>query len=118
MKAPDRARDYLDHILEAAEAIAGYIADMDFAAFELDRRTQDAVMRNLEIVGEAAIQLSASHPTFVAAHPEIPWQDMRGMRNRLAHGYFTVNLSVVWQTVQSHLPELGSQIAALMAQED
>ena len=58
------------------------------------------------IIGEAAAKLMDSHPDFTDAHPEVPWRSTRGMRNRIAHGYFDINIDVVWDTVQTALPEL------------
>jgi uncharacterized protein with HEPN domain len=75
-----------------------------------DEKTQDAVIRNLEIIGEAATKLS---PELKAKYDEIPWGDIAGMRNRLIHGYFEVNLDIVWSTVEKVLPEFEAQIKAL-----
>lgn len=61
---------------------------------------------NLIILGEAATRLMDQYPDFTDTHPEIPWRSMRGMRNRIAHGYFDINLDTVWETVQTALPEL------------
>lgn len=58
------------------------------------------------IVGEAAARIMDRHPSFVASHPDLPWQAMRGMRNRLAHGYFDIDFELVWNTVQTALPAL------------
>ncbi len=65
---------------------------------------------NLIIIGEAATKVMSQHPEFVERHPEIPWRSMRGMRNRIAHGYFDINLDVVWDTVQTALPGLLKQM--------
>jgi uncharacterized protein with HEPN domain len=67
---------------------------------------QQAVIMSLVIIGEAATKLMDSEPGFIAEHPEVPWRSMRGMRNRMAHGYFDINLDVVWDTLQTALPEL------------
>lgn len=69
-------------------------------------------MLNLMTIGEAAARIANDHNDFAAAHPEIPWAQMRGMRNRMAHGYFDIDLNIVWQTVQSSLPILEGHIAA------
>lgn len=79
------------------------MAEEDFLA---DLRTQRAVVMSLMIVGEAASRIVADHPEFMAAHPEIAWRGIRGMRNRIAHGYFDIDLHVVWTTVQAELPTL------------
>ena len=65
---------------------------------------------SLVIIGEAATKLMDTDQAFVQAHPSIPWRAMRGMRNRMAHGYFDINLDVVWETVQVSLPELIEQL--------
>jgi len=101
-----RAIDYLDHIFQAASRARQYVADHDRPAFLADERTQQAVILNLVIIGEAAARLIENHIAFVQQHDEIPWQHMRGMRNRLAHGYFDIDLELVWETVGTDLPEL------------
>jgi uncharacterized protein with HEPN domain len=78
-----------------------------------DEKTQDAVIRNIEIIGEAAKNVERADPVFVADHPEIPWLVIYAMRNRLSHGYFEVDLDVIWQTIQTDLPRLEAQIRAL-----
>ena len=83
---------------------AGYVQSIDAVAFQEDQLRQDAVMRNFEIIGEAATQMMDRYTVFVEEHPEVPWQAMRGMCNRMAHGYFDTNLEVVWETVQQDLP--------------
>ena len=65
------------------------------------------------ILGEAATRLLNQHPEFLALHPQVPWQSMRGMRNRWAHGYFDVDVDVVWETVQTSLPALVAQLPAI-----
>lgn len=87
---------------------------MDFAAFEHDTRTQDAVIRSIEIVGEAANKVRTADPDFAARHSVVPWELMYGMRNRIVHDYFEVDLEIVWQTVRRDLPTLRDQIEALL----
>ena len=77
----------------------------------VDRKTQDAVIRNLEMIGEAANKLS---PELHSSQPDIPWVDIIGMRNRLIHGYLTVNLDIVWSTVNDVLPGFKAKIAMLL----
>jgi uncharacterized protein with HEPN domain len=105
-----RLADYLDHIRQAASEACTFVEGMDKDAFFADRRTQQAVIMSLIIIGEAATKLMDGHADFAQAHPEVPWRSMRGMRNRIAHGYFDINLDVVWETVQSALPELLKQL--------
>jgi uncharacterized protein with HEPN domain len=87
------------------------------AAFEQSQRDQDAVIRNIEIIGEAANRIQRDTPEFVAAHPQLPWIEMRGMRNKVIHNYFDVNLTVVWNTVKDDLPRLKRQIDDLLNQQ-
>ena len=73
------------------------------------------MIRNIEIIGEAAQSIRRRHPEFAARHPEIPWGGVYGMRNAIAHGYFKVDLDVVWKTVCEELPTLAKQVGALRA---
>jgi len=111
-----RTPDYLQHILDAIQQTKAYTCDMDYPAFQASRLTLDAVVRNIEIIGEAARNISENDPTFTKRHSDIPWEAMYAMRNRLAHGYFSVDAHTVWQTVQNDFPELKKQIIeALLA---
>ncbi len=112
-----RLADFLDHITEAARLARGYIDGMSKESFLQDRRTQQAVVLNLMTIGEAAARIANEHKEFAAAHTEIPWAQMRGMRNRMAHGYFDIDLNIVWDTVQSSLPELQARVAAALETE-
>lgn len=111
-----RIPDYLGHIIEAIERIHEYVADMDELTFLDDRKTQDAVIRNFEIVGEAARNIERHHPQYAAAHPEVPWTIIYTMRNRVAHGYFQVDLELVWKTIHTDLNELHGQMRRLVGQ--
>jgi uncharacterized protein with HEPN domain len=104
--------DFPDHIAEALQLARDYVAGMSKEAFLKDRRTQQAVVLNLMTIGEAAARVVNEHKDFAAAHSQIPWAQMRGMRNRMAHGYFAVDLNIVWDTVQSSLPSLQTQVMA------
>ncbi len=73
---------------------------------------------SLIIVGEAAKKVMDWHADFVLACPEVPWRSMRGMRNRIAHGYFDINLEVVWDTMQTALSELLKQLSAVRQDAD
>lgn len=101
-----RLPDYLEHIRQAATSACTYVEGMSKADFLNDTRTQQAVVMNLIIIGEAATKLLQDHPDFTGLHADIPWRSMKGMRNRIAHGYFEINLDVVWDTVQTALPAL------------
>lgn len=86
---------------------------MDQAAFLADKRTQQAVILNLVIIGEAATQLLQHYSGFLQRYPDVPWRNMKGMRNRIAHGYFEINLDVVWETVQTALPDVLARLPSI-----
>ena len=110
-----RVMDYLGHIVEAIDRIHRYVDDMTELTFLGDEKTQDAVVRNFEVLGEAAHNIEIFHAGFAAAHPQVPWALMYAMRNRVAHGYFKVDFELVWKTIDADLPELRCQVSALMA---
>lgn len=99
-------RLYLGHILEAAGRIVAY-GERGEDAFRSDLMVQDAIVRNLQVMGEAVKKVSASTRT---AHPEIPWKDIAGMRDRVVHDYFGISLEIVWDVVQNHVPPLRDQL--------
>jgi uncharacterized protein with HEPN domain len=101
-----RLGDTLDQMQTAAKDARRFVDGMSKEDFLADKRTQQAVVMSLVIIGEAAARIMDKHGEFVAGSPEIPWRGMRGMRNRVAHGYFDVNLDVVWDTTQTALPDL------------
>ena len=109
-----RVREYLGHILDAIASIETYVKDFGKDDFLEDRRTQQAVVLNLIVIGEAATRLIEKHGDFIDRHRDIPWRSMRGMRNRIAHGYFEIDLDIVWETVTTSLPNLRAQVVALM----
>jgi uncharacterized protein with HEPN domain len=112
-----RQLDYVAHILEAIRLVGSYVVGMEREAFLADRKTQQAVILNILVIGEAATQLINTYPDWVARHPEVPWRQIRGMRNRMAHGYFDINLDVVWDTVQQSLPALENDLQAILSAE-
>lgn len=99
----ERLRD----ILEAAEKAINFCADHDRESFDRDARAQFAVVRCLEIVGEAAWRITDATKTSL---PDVPWRRIANMRHRLIHDYFQVNLEIVWRTVRDDLPPLISRI--------
>lgn len=107
-------RSYLEHMIQAIGRIRRYSNDMDEHAFLASELVQDGVMRNIEILGEAARNIERHFPTFAADHAEIPWEDIYWMRNRLSHGYFSVDLEIVWRTVRRDIPTLEQQILRLL----
>ncbi|MHB1657307.1 MAG: HepT-like ribonuclease domain-containing protein [Burkholderiales bacterium] len=108
-----RLPDYLDHMQQAARDACSFVDGLGKDAFLDDKRTQQAVIMSLIIIGEAATKVMDNYAEFTEAHPEVPWRSMRGMRNRIAHGYFDINLDVVWETVQTALPELLKQVSVV-----
>lgn len=105
-------RLYADDIIEACGKVRRYVAGMTYDAFEADELKHDAVIRNLEIIGEAAGKL----PKEVTARaPQIPWRLICDMRNVLAHAYFGVSLKVVWDTATTQVDELEKAVRALLA---
>lgn len=118
MTVEPRLPDYLRHMQEAAQNCLDYTSGLDKAAFLADSRTQQAVFFNLVVLGEAATKLMASHADFLARSPQVPWRAIRDMRNQVAHGYFTIDVDVVWRTVQHALPDLLSELPAIVAAAD
>jgi len=104
-------RLYLDDILEAIKQIRSYVEGQDEESFANDRKTQDAVVRNLEIIGEAAKSLPDS---FKETASEINWRKITGMRNILVHEYFGINLPIVWDVVQNKLDPLEATCLNLL----
>jgi uncharacterized protein with HEPN domain len=101
----------IQDILDAVSAIDKYTKGMKFSAFIKDRRTVDAVVRNLIIIGEAAFHVPED---ICLKHPEVPWYDMRGMRNFVVHEYFRADDKVIWDTVQVDLPHLWELLSKIL----
>jgi uncharacterized protein with HEPN domain len=110
MPDPRRLRDYLTDIAEAIDRVASYTARINQSDFPRDRLIQDAVIRNIEIIGEASHQLLTRFPEYANAQPQLPLASAYGMRNVVAHGYFHVDLDILWATVETSLPELRKLI--------
>ena len=113
-----RLPDYLDHMQQAATDACAFVEGLAKEDFLEDKRTQQAVIMNLIIIGEAVTKVMDGYEEFVRAHGQVPWRNMRGMRNRIAHGYFDINLDVVWDTVQGALPELLRQLLTVRQDAD
>lgn len=107
------ARVYLLHIRDAIQKVFDYTAAGRQAFFD-DSKTQDAVVRNLEIVGEAAKNVSDA---VRAAHPNIPWKELAGMREKMIHQYFGVDLKLVWDVVERELPALKRSVDEIIADQ-
>ena len=114
----NRLIDYLEHMQQATMDACDFVQGLAREDFQQDKRTQQAVIMSLIIVGDAATKVMDSHADFAQEHPQVPWRSMRGMRNRMAHGYFDIDLDMVWNTVQNALPELLRQLSALRPPAD
>ncbi len=90
-----------------------YLEGMGKEDFLDDKRTQQAVVLNIAIIGEAATKLLKDYEPFFDQHPDVPWRSMKGMRNRIAHGYFAINLDVLWDTARTALPQLLLRLPAI-----
>jgi len=112
MKPAREHQDYLRDILDAIDKAEKFVADMDFERFMADDKTSFAVVRALEIIGEAAKRIPKSVRT---KHPSIPWREMAGIRDKLSHDYFGVDSRVVWKTVKLDLPALKESVGTLLS---
>jgi uncharacterized protein with HEPN domain len=108
-------RERLEDILQAIERVLAYTRGMDFDTFTRDAKTIDAVVRNLEVIGEAAIHVPGE---IQERHRAVPWREMRTMRNFLSHAYFGTDVAVVWKTVRDDLPGLVAHVRAILDEDD
>lgn len=113
-----RLNDYLTHIIEAVDRINKYTADLDSNSFLKSSLIQDAVIRNIEIIGEASHNIEIHFPEFSKLHPELPLSFAYQMRNAVAHGYFKVDYEIVWKTIKKDLPTLLAQTKAVLEDID
>jgi len=102
---------YLHHILMAVERIEEYSEGVSLQEFLVTGIIQDGVVRQLEIIGEASRNLSAE---LVQSHPEVPWSEIIGLRNRIAHAYYNIDQGVVWDIVQEDLPSLRRDVTRIL----
>lgn len=107
----ERDRAYLQDILEAISDIEKFVKDTTDKDFSKNKEKQYAVIRALEIIGEATKNLSGE---LKVNYQEIPWRDIAGMRDKLIHGYFGVKVELVWETIQVKLPELKTQLSNIL----
>jgi len=104
-------RLYLRDIVAAMESIEEFIAEMDFEDFEGDDKTASAVMRKLEIIGEAVKQVPEE---IRQAYPQVPWKEMAGMRDKLIHFYFGVDYSLVWKAITERVPKVKRELQKML----
>lgn len=102
-------------IAESIRRAEDYVKGMTYQKFLKDTKTQDAIVRNLEIIGEAAKSIS---PDFRKKHKNADWEKIAGMRDKLVHRYFGVNLDIVWDVVKEKLPELKTQLEDMRTNSD
>lgn len=107
---PLRARDYLGHMLDAVSQIQTYTHGKSIKDFLSDRLLQDGVVRNVEILGESSRNLLSSVPDAGTKFPAIPFAAIYAMRNQLSHGYFAIDLDVVWKVTQRDIPDLRKEL--------
>jgi uncharacterized protein with HEPN domain len=105
----------LRDMLRAAAAALRFAQGLDQAAFMASELHQDAIIRQVSIIGEAANRIS---PGFRSSHPQIPWKDMAGMRHRIVHNYADVDIDLVWAVVGKHLPDLIEKLRQVLPPED
>lgn len=102
---------YISDILRAIDLIGEFVIGMDFDTFFADEKTKSAVVMQLHIMGEAAKHVPEE---LRQNYPDVPWKQLAGMRDRLSHGYFEVDYAIVWQVVESNLPELRPTIQSIL----
>ena len=105
---------YLAHILDTLKPISEYAGGLDYETFRTTRMVQDAIIRQFEVMGEATKNLSDG---FRSLHPEIPWKDLAGFRDKLIHQYFGVDLSLVWRSVADDVPMLLEELSRIVQDE-
>ncbi len=103
-------RDYLEHIKEALKRIQRFTKGISKNDFLQNEEKQDAVIRNFEVIGEAAGNILRNFPDFIKEYPDLPIKVAYGMRNALAHGYFKIDLDTVWDSIENDLPKLEKEL--------
>ena len=108
-------RDYLQDILDAVKDIENFVDDMSFEQFEKDRKTLNAVVRSIEVIGEASKKIPSSLRT---KYETLPWKKMTGMRDKLIHAYFGVDTETLWKTVKDDIPPLKQLIQKMLKDQE
>ena len=114
MSKKRRNKDFLGDINEAMNLIGIYTKGLAYRKFLEDRKTQDAIVRNLEVIGEASKNITAP---FKAKYPDVPWKKVAGLRDKLIHFYFGIDYKIVWSIAKKELPKLRKQIKEILKQE-
>jgi uncharacterized protein with HEPN domain len=114
MSKKRRDKDFLGDIVEAMELIGLYTKGLTYKKFLTDRKTRDAVVRNFEVMGEAAKNITAD---FKAMHPEVPWKTIAGLRDKLIHFYFGVDYKIVWNIVRKEFPKIIKPVTKILKKE-
>jgi uncharacterized protein with HEPN domain len=111
MSRKRRDKEYLADVVEAVQRIVSYTAELSYEEFLADRKTQDAVLRNLQVMGEAVKKLSA---LVKQAHPHLPWKQVAGMLDKVVHDYFGINYDIIWALAKQELPAMLPSLAAIL----
>jgi len=106
--------DYLQDMFEAISRISKYCNNLSYEDFLKDTMIQDAVVRNIEIIGEAVKNL---HESLKEQHPDIAWKNIAGIRDRLIHDYFGVNWDIVWDVIEKDIPELSNKVKSILGKK-
>lgn len=106
--------DYLADIIESIGDIRSFVDGLDYDAFSTDKKTVNAVIRSLEVIGEAVKKVPAE---LRQKYPDLPWKEIAGTRDKLIHEYFGVDLQIVWETIQSDLDALDQGVRALLLKQ-
>ena len=111
-RGKDDPHFFIEDIIHSIERISSYTSGITREEFGRDTKTQDAVIRNLEIIGEAAKNIPES---FKEKYPEVPWKRIAGMRDKLVHHYFGVSMDIIWATVKNDIPEIQPALVKIHA---
>ena len=114
MSTHRRDQDYVYDIWEAMDRILSYTSGLDYGQFMKDKKTQDAVLRNLQVMGEATKKLSRQ---LRDAYPTIPWREIAGMRDKVVHEYFGINYDIVWTVISRDIPQVFPHVERIHRQE-